>query len=67
MKYGHAHGGLGSRSPLALQFVLLKMCVLGAAAKPPMYRLRRRYGAYRRTVETTAEAMAWEEAKQAVG
>lgn len=27
----------------------------------------RRYGAYRRTLETTAEAQAWEEAKQAVG
>ena len=28
---------------------------------------RWRYGGYRRTVETTAEANAWEEAKQAVG
>ncbi|EFN56383.1 hypothetical protein CHLNCDRAFT_35116 [Chlorella variabilis] len=28
---------------------------------------RWRYGAYRRTLETTAEAQAWEEAKQAVG
>lgn len=27
----------------------------------------RRYGAYRRTLETTAEAQAWEAAKQAVG
>jgi hypothetical protein len=26
-----------------------------------------RYGAYRRTLETTAEAQAWEEAKKAVG
>jgi hypothetical protein len=26
-----------------------------------------RYGAYRRTLETTAEAQAWEQAKQAVG
>jgi hypothetical protein len=28
---------------------------------------RWRYGAYRRTLETTAEAQAWEEAKQAAG
>lgn len=29
--------------------------------------LPHRYGAYRRTLETTAEATAWEQAKQAVG
>lgn len=28
---------------------------------------RWKYGAYRRTVETTGEATAWEQAKQAVG
>lgn len=31
------------------------------------YNDRWRYGAYRRTLETTAEAQAWEQAKQAVG
>ena len=37
------------------------------AADPVLPVLPCRYGAYRRTLETTAEAQAWEQAKQAVG
>lgn len=36
-------------------------------AQPCLHVPACRYGAYRRTLETTAEAQAWEQAKQAVG